>query len=97
MESHRFLHRGLVDTSSLGDALVKIFVDDAGHVRRAVLLDAGDKYLGAAALKAARNTTYLPDRSSGQRQAFEAEFMLSQWSKILFGLAKSNYKFSLFY
>ncbi len=82
VETHRLVKSGQVDTASLGDALVKVFVDDTGRVRRAELLDADDKYLGAAALKAAKQTLYLPDRSSGERQAFEGEFFVSQWSTV---------------
>jgi hypothetical protein len=82
VESHHLVRSGQVDTASFGDALVKVFVDDTGRVRRAELLDADDKYLGAAALRAAKQTLYVPDRSSGERQAFEGEFFVSQWSTV---------------
>ena len=81
-ESHRLVRSGQVNTASFGDALVKVFVDDTGKVRRAELLDADDKYLGVAALRAVMQTVYVPDQSSGERQAFEAEFLVSQWSAV---------------
>jgi hypothetical protein len=82
VESHRLVRSGEADTASFGDALVKVFVDDSGKVRRAELLDADDKNIGAAALRAAMQTVYVPDRTSGERQAFEAQYFMSQWSTI---------------
>jgi hypothetical protein len=80
VESHRLAASDHANTASFCDALVKVFVDDTGRVRRAELLDADDKDLGAAALSAARRAVYVPDRKSGESQAFETGFFVSQWS-----------------
>jgi hypothetical protein len=72
----------VLDTPLFGDAQVKIFVDDTGKLRRAELLDADDEDLGAATLRAARLAAYKPDRSSGERQAFEGQFFVSRWSTV---------------
>jgi hypothetical protein len=81
-ESHRFVRLGQVNSISFGDALVEVFVDDTGRVRHAELLDADDEEVGAAALRAAKQTAYIPDRGSGERRAFEAEFIVSHWSTV---------------
>ncbi len=77
---HPILSRGSVDSPSYGQALVKVSVDGAGRVRSAELLDADDRALGAAALKAARQTVYVPEEVQGQSVPFETTFWVNQWS-----------------
>ncbi len=79
---HQILSRGSVDSPSYGQALVKVSVDGAGRVRNAELLDADDRALGAAAVKAARQTVYVAEEAQGRNVPFETTFRVNQWSTV---------------
>ena len=79
---HRIASRGKIESASYGQALVKVYVDASGRVRSAELMDADDRSLGAAALKAARQTIYVPEEGQGVRVPFQTTFWVNQWSSV---------------
>jgi hypothetical protein len=79
-DQHRVLSRGQTGGSAYGEALVKVYVDKSGRVKRAELLDADDKSLGSAAISAAKNTVYMPEEVDGRQVPFETTFWTSHWS-----------------
>jgi TonB family protein len=81
-DGYQVLTRGEVNSSSFGEALVKVYVDASGRVRHAELLDADDKSLGKAALTAAKNTVYMPQEVNGHPAPFETSVWTSHWSTI---------------
>jgi len=76
----RLLQRPDLAFNSYGEVLVKVSVNKAGNVMHAELLDADDKALGKAAVKAALGLVYLPYEEDGVQKPFETYFWTSHWS-----------------
>jgi hypothetical protein len=81
-DRHRILSRGQIYNSAYGEALVKVYVDTSGRVRRAELLDADDKSLIKAAISAAKSTVYMPEEANGHKVPFETTFWMCNWSTV---------------
>ena len=81
-DQHQILAQGQMYTSSYGEALVRVSVDESGRVRRAELLDADDRSLGAAAVAAAKKNVYMPWEADGRREPFDAIFLATHWLTI---------------
>lgn len=81
-DNYKILAQGNIEAASYGDALVKVYVDESGRVRKAVLIDADDKDLGSAAMNAAKRTAYMPVETDGHRVPFETSIWTSHWSTV---------------
>ena len=79
-DNYRVLKWSRMDTNAHGEALVKVFVNESGRVKKAELLDADDKSLGKAAITAAKELVYMPQEINGHRVPFETTFWTSNWS-----------------
>jgi hypothetical protein len=80
-DGHRVLWWGQIGGSDYGEALVRVYVDESGLVRRAELLDVDDISLGPKAISAAKSTVYMPAEKDGKRVPFETTFQTSNWSR----------------
>ncbi len=77
---HRLLTRGghgNVFPRVSGRAQVKVWVDERGHVTKAVLEDADDMDVAGAALASARGATYAPEQDNGHPVGFETSYDFS--------------------
>lgn len=79
-DKYTILKGSRMDTSSSGEALVKVSVGESGRVLHAELLDADDKSLGKAAIAAAKELVYMPLEVNSRSVPFETTFWTSHWS-----------------
>jgi hypothetical protein len=81
-DQYQILSRGHLNAFSYGEALVKVHVDERGHVQHAEVIDADDRSLAKAALAAAKELVYMPQEIDGHRVSFDTTYWVDHWSTV---------------